>query len=510
MSETPHRAARLPSRALIGPGLLLLMPMVLVFHPVVRTYGFTDDYVLLWQGDTDPVFYSVGRHLSAALYHFVFSLATQVQHLVPIRLTAFAGLLASCWFLLHLLNRYGHDRWTSFFVVGCFACSAFSTTVVAWAALFVMPWIMLLALVCGELAVRGSEAAGSRRAVHFALSFVLGLVCLFFHQAPYTAFVVPVFLKALRTSRPSRLGFAAGVHLLTYATYFALFRALAVLELAPSSHRTGIQFDVLEKLLWFFQVPLPRALAFNFVLDGRVVANLVAVVSALVIAAFIYRRGKGRRPATRVSSAGILFVFLVFSYLPAFAVEIEPDYYVSHRTLGTLGLLIILLFVLSIDALVGSTRWKVGLLTAVLAIFTVNAWHNIGHGLIETQTREYLVLRDAVARIAQERGDLDELIVRSPRADFLYEDCRVMYYVERGEKQWWAHCFEGDEYGLLSTASFWAADPFFRLVLAEAFGRAAGRIDVRIVENDAVVDDSGSSAIVDVESLFLGNERPGP
>jgi hypothetical protein len=411
--------------------LTMVLTLVGLFLPVlVRTYGFTDDYSLLWMGSgggPNPAFGKTiataiaagGRPVASLPAAALFSAAGTIENLQFIRGLSVLGILAVAVLLHWRLVKAGLRAGPAA-LISVLMCSLPSFQVYAfWATCFFAPYAALLGAGASILAASAASSTDRRKAALFLAAVALLLAAVLTYQ-PTAMFFWVLLAVALIGAReePRRAARVVRAHLAVAGVAFALaFLVLRVLTRlighdAPGSvARSGFTHQPLIKALWFVFVPFRDALSLTR-LSGTTGSQWVAaLVGILVVAAILHWRVGGPTGSRRYVVLAAALIPL--SYLPNLVVR---ENWASFRTEGSLGPLLALYACLgaagiwsmvreslapriSGQALITLDRMLVGAATLLVAAGVFAASDSLRRLLVEPQVVELRQLRGEVAAL---------------------------------------------------------------------------------------------------------------
>ncbi len=459
-------------------GYLLVIAVVLlgVFLPaVIASYGFADDYSILWMavsGDPSPQFgkdifaanATGGRPLAGILQSVFFAAAGTIDHL---RFVRGAGVLAivALAMLFHWALVRSAIRPFIAALITLFVCSMPAFQVYAsWTVMFVSPYAMLLAAGSSLLAVSTLDAPRQVVPDRLVGTVVMLIAALMIYQ-PAAMFFWVFFAVALvgaarnsaRIVRVARIHFVvAGVAFgITFVATRLMTRMLGAE--ATAGHRTILTHDVLGKGRWFLEQPLNQALnLFELNPTSNWLALSVSIIAIVGIGVWLLRWSP--RP---ILVAAIAISLVPLAYLPNLVVA---DTWPPFRTqvaltslvalyawLGALGLWTAVRDVLqdrvSQRVLTATERSVIGLSVFVVVLSLTLAAIHVETLIVEPQTTELALLRSQVK----------EVPTGARRIGFVLADWRG------GLTETVAY----DEFGLPSSARPWASEPSVDLILRE-------------------------------------------
>lgn len=487
------RILQVPPIILYIGGLILLL--LLYLPAITNNYAFLDDATQAF-GRTIALpmnidYYAIeGRPLYGFLLNFWRSLP-DIAFLANFRALSLGFLLGIYLLHLHLLR----DLFPAPFSRVCVAISIASLPALAlqvlWTSMFQAMFAFLLSLLAGMAALRfivQLESCRSRSSVLQLLALpafsVLSLLTALMLYQPmaeaYFAILLYYLLsRAIKSHYVIRDSYRIFLALLPYGIASILYLAWYKSGLFPFSimdagdefilsrgSRATFTTDPLGKLDWFFSGPLHDALQLHFVFQNQPFDRIFVtlVVSVIVGALYSIYKSKFENLATFciwLASIGILAIASLQLHL---LLAESPN---SFRIMVGLSLIIaVLFFSCSAELLkrLSLHRNVIGLLFfAYMGTASMYAYHNYKRYFIRPAVAEYNTVAEAV-------GDL----LADQRRDFVL--------IKPGWHYQPINPPLNLEFGTYTTAHWWAAETYFKLIAYLKTG------DPRYFRNIIVVD----------------------
>jgi hypothetical protein len=382
--------------------VLLAAPLLAGLSPVfLQEYAFTDDWSLLSgaHGGASSVPHIIrgGRPLLALAYATALPLIGTVANLAWLRLIAVMGLVALAWLLHRHLERAGWSPWQAMAVGVALVMLPGPTLFAAWATMFPLPWVLVLAGLAFSACLDDPRAGSARPSMwRLALATLLLAACFWTYQPAATAFWVFFAIAFLAPGTGQRLALA-----LRSVTVFGAAAGLGFAAVAAGGRlfpeqtlaRTALVSDPVAKFRWFVQVPLVEAWSLVSV-DGSVA---VAAGAGLVAATGLWltSRRAGLSSATYLAAVAAL---LVAAYVPSLAVA---ENFASFRSEVGLSMMAALL---AASGLRGCAEWLgtreralTAALVAVAGAFLLTGANTVQNYIVRPATVELSWLRAVLA-----------------------------------------------------------------------------------------------------------------
>ncbi len=502
--------------------LLLAAVLCHAFLPTLtQTYGYNDDYPLLWRKlhRLFPLwtneFAQQGRPLGGLIWIGAFSFPRSLEQLAGVRALALLGvwLLAclQCWHLWRWL------RFPAGLAAGLSLAAVLSPAfgvLGGWAELWSYPYASVLAYAAGMWTwawAANTEPQSRRR--RWGTHALVGLAVILGHatyQPSTTYFMLAIVAGAFaaRGEEPAAtwraLWRGTAVFVLWTAVYFAAYKGLLASLGSPrtgATVRAELVSDVGGKLRYLFGPVLWCSLTSWLRLQAflwQVVA--ATLVAAGVVGAILFHRTPVSAPDGRERRRFRPDWVLAAAVLTALAIAVSPlavvkENTVSFRTLPTVFAVLIFSALLGWRAVLGrmlSAPWarvaQGAVLLATVLFLLLATRHHLHHGLTKPNRVELAELRRAL----HDRFDR----AASPPS-------RIVY-VSPSPYIWSSHALRPfAEFGARSSPQPWVTPAMFRLILEERFGGGDETSRTAIFAAPAAAD-RGEDPVVDGFTLLDG------
>ncbi|HZC29313.1 MAG TPA: glucosyltransferase domain-containing protein, partial [Gaiellaceae bacterium] len=298
-----QRAPRRGSAASWAPPLVVVGATLAAYLPVVIIpYAFEDDYWIL--GATHglggrPVWQTAsagGRPLQGLLLMGIFSVVPDIDSLRLVRLVSVVGVALLGVLVYVALRRSGISRWLATAAALSVVTLPSFQVYASWAVLFEAPFAAILAGLAWLCA--SSALGGERRAllVRGALAAGLLFTALLIYQPAAMFFWVFAAIDVLpRNVRlvdgAKTLGFGVAVAVVALAGAYVVTKVAVQHYGAPGGGRSTLTHDVVGKVRWFWDQPLPNALnLFNLVPKWTIAGVTIAVATLGILLLHARRR----------------------------------------------------------------------------------------------------------------------------------------------------------------------------------------------------------------------------
>ncbi|MCB0487342.1 MAG: glucosyltransferase domain-containing protein [Cyclobacteriaceae bacterium] len=450
--------------------LILIGFVVLLFHPVLQTYAYTDVYEFLYNSHNDNfinVFIQGGRPIYGLLNKFFFTKVSAVSQLFWLRLFGVFGILSTALLLFYILNQLLLNRLQALLCSLFFLCSPSASVIGIWAGTYQVGWALSSSLLGGYLLVIAlSQTPDKSKWGLVALSFILTIASLLAYQPAATAFVVPGFILLMKTMDLKRLSYFLATYFTSFVVYFGIHKLILVFTNLSALSRTNLALNPIVRLEWFFTEPMADVLSDNFIFYSygwRIVARVVFLIFALLSFYFL---PKGMPLKKVIMFVGLVIVFFISAYMPNL---ISSDTWVSYRTLSTLFILKWTLVLTAVNK--WEQWWKPSVIIPyVVGLFLLaNAVYNINSGFVSIQSEEYQKVSAEVNRLIPSLRNEKKMIFVMPEIDMLEKLGTVRRVVT-------------DEFGSLSSSRDWVPIPMVKQILVEANERQlADELEIKIL-----------------------------
>lgn len=460
----------------IVPSILLVLSIIL-FHGIFKTYAFTDDYDFLLNAshpDFINVFIQGGRPIFGFLMKLFFSSFNSVEEAYVIRIFSLFGalLFVNCFYFF--LRNNGFSLFFSFFVALLLLFSPSLDIKVIWTLAFSKPYVSILALVAGHYTCKAIDTSPK----YGFLAILFGLTVLLTYQPIYTLSVIPIFLKWMKNKYDHKSILKILVlHLVIYVIYYATFKLSLILFDLSALDRSGVSLNLFERTWWFITGPVERALVYNFLFYKRAVLWVILSMSIVSIGYYVITVLNRKRAGLHV------FYLTGFFYLSMLPNILSSDDWISYRTMGTLIIIIILIYAYMIHQ-IKHKLIRVSVIVLISIVAFINAFYNVNSGFINNQVREFSHLK---GHLENNRLNDNRYLFLQPEVNFLDSN----NFLER---------VITDEYGRLSTSSDWVPGPIVKLIYK---GNNKPLPLVKLLKNEEQMD--SSYTIINMPKIFLEN-----
>jgi hypothetical protein len=482
-------------RTLLCLGVLVLVPFVVYVPAISQTYGWRDDYVHLRQAHEEPgkmvrFGASHGRPLHGVLLEMSFGRLESIDDLVWLRLvsvTLLVGLGIALWRCVERAGWPALDAVALGLAVTLLPAAQVCAT---WAVCWTLVLSLILA-VAGFSAIEvGLETGGVRRVIGMIGGVFLYMLTSLIYQSNALFAVVPMAATALScATRRTRAGllcwFAAhlAVLFISLGLSYLLLKLLFAGGIFPESSRLQLEGHPLTKLGWFFWKPLPNALALYALRDAfntGMVFFWAAVALVVAFLAWIICS----RPVMDGGCARLAW-WLCLGVLPWVAHSVSlvaAERSIGYRTLYALSGLVLVVVFTALRRLPIAEKQQLWMRYNVLAALLLTAAGLAAYQsytlIAQPQTREWHLVRSAVlqARLS---------------------DTTRIYVIESAVTDRSTARVYSDEFGSLSSNSYWVPRDMVKAALRERFpaGLPNGRrIDIVVQGKKPPVD--GAADIV--------------
>lgn len=488
LSSWAHRSAVLPTAAAVLT-FVALLPVLLT------TFGFLDDYGVLYTKQTDPqpaidAALVQGRPVAGLLQGAAFAVVDSIDGLVLLRAFSVLCFAAFAAVSVRALRRSGYSGAVALVFVAALLVLPSTHVMSAWAILLMGPAALLLGLLAAVgLASRLDEVLAVRTQPWLALraampAFGLLLAALLAYQ-PSAMVFWPVFLLLLLA--PVRQDWSASKTFIAAITALVIGGAasvggyaavkLGVAFVGGDAPRTALTVDLPAKLDYVLRSAAPRVFdPLSLTPRPLVAAGTAFALGLLLLLAPV---GPWRR---RLLGLGLWVAAGVLSYLPSLA---TVEDWASARSLSATFVVPVVACALVLQGLlqrIPTTALARGGAAAVLSLaaaaWSVDALQTYWTG---PQAEELSRARAQVAPALDARP-ADVAVLRSDYTQTL------------------APGFSYDEAGIPSTYASWVPVPLTQLLAREQTGSFLPR--VRLVDRADVPDLPARTVVVDYGAVL--------
>lgn len=441
-----------------------------VYHGILYTYAFTDDYEFLLNASNENflnVFIQGGRPIFGLVLKWAFITFDSLQELKFIRLFGLFGafLLTNVFYIF--LRKSGFTILFSLLASLLLISSPSFGIKIGWTLAYAKPYFTIIALLSGVLI---TEYIKKQSITLLICSILFGVSVLLLYQPLYTFSLIPLVVYWIKNPDLNKrfiLKFLL-LHIIIYVIYFFIYKfSLYYFDLQPLG-RTGIDITSLfNKIEWFWADVFKRALVYNFIFAPNAIQWIIRVTIFLSIIYILWFKKKNY-----LINFLFLLIVLHLSMLPNI---VSSDSWVSYRTMGTLISVMVLLMVFAIDN-IGHNKMKRVAGTFIMLVMICMAFYNFNFGFIKIQKNELSMVKSELHRLKYPT----ELFFVQPPVDFMKKEGYLKRVI-------------GDEYGRLSSSSDWVPDPMVKLLYKTQ------NKDISVIK---VVTETDKENVVNVAKLY--------
>ncbi|MDN3658067.1 hypothetical protein QWZ08_20615 [Ferruginibacter paludis] len=480
--------------------LFLTAALLIIYYPVFTAeFLYTDEANQLWDAATRLNFETSvpqGRLLTYKIFEWVFSHIHTVHQVIYARLFSFFGwmLCLPVWYYIisTLVVKNGLPKQLVLLAMVYLICMPPFIIYIGWSACMEMFIACLSALLSGFVLYQGISYNGELVEVsskRIALSIITGVTALFIYQHCFGCFFIPFFIHFIATKKISKtiyIGFAFS--LVIFIVYYLAFKYSLNVYALPASSRGAFATNPVNKLLFFFSMPLATAFHFTYIFTEKSVEGLIVYGTVLfgwLAATLITQRTKSS--ADNLVYLLGLIVFAMFADLPSLIVQ---ENYSSNRTLFALDMIAFLLVAETIFSLIKKENTSNIVAGGFSILFLMNAWYNYHKQFIDPLQVEYSLLKNVITKQYQ------------PGITSIYFICPG----ENAFKEKYGITPSWDEFGIPATAKIWAPEPTIKQLIFEKTGdrKIAEKMAVKSWPNKVAFESSGG--ILPPEGLLIDME----
>jgi hypothetical protein len=426
-------------------------------------FGFSDDYTLLYQVQTDPAdfqrtFLRGGRPLGSIVYGTLFGVARTIDHLGFIRLVCALSVAASAAILTRVAQRYGYRRPLAFLLGASLVVLPSTIIAGTWAAQVIGGLTLLVGLVAGTTLAQVE--------VHPIRSTIIGCVLLCAAVCMYQPGAVTFWLvwliwmlspsarelpfrSVMRTTSAFlfAMGLSSGLGLLVHRIGSRMTQS--------AGERAALNTNVLAKVKHVVTMVWPRIA--NPWGDGSPIVVACVVAAALILALVL----APQLPITgRLLRFAAVLATLFLGYAPNFATS--ENWISSRSMIGVMPILPICVIVVLGDLADRMKPRELPLAPMVVGLSLLGAAWTASYvfaNIVVPQERELEYVTPAILDATQ-----------APSVAVLPSSWTESF----------ATFVDHDEVGLPSTAQDWAIVPLTELVYREKYGTWHGQVHLRL------------------------------
>ena len=447
-------------------GLPLLAYLVIYFPLFYTNFLYMDDAHVLWhneKGENFNIWLVHGRFLSAPLMEIGFTSIHTINAVIIFRIISVLGWIPAICLFIKLLGKWvrfnGLDN-RLVLISGVFlACNLSLAVYNGWGG---SCFEVFLSFICGLLSGHLFFSELKKRASYLSipipmqlLILVLGVASLFIYQVGIGAFLLPFFLHFIskKFENPDRILISGVIaYLVITVVYYLLFKLTIHVYGIGADPRTTLNLDVLNKVAFFFSIPIAQAFSFNFLFSLHSIISqafyIVAIAVWVIYSLIAYR---GQAIPKKLLYIVIVFLLLILIYLPILA---SKDNFSAYRSMLNLNLAAFLLLINMALEWLKSDRAKTRFVIAAMLVFEVTGFYNFRINFLNPLVKEYEVLRKDIEQ--RYTAGITKVYFLRPPEDLFYKEFGIHYY--------------RDEFGEPSTFKDWVPEPLVKQIIYEITG----------------------------------------
>lgn len=464
--------------------ILIVLPAAVFWPTISHRYGFRDDYSIIREAKEEPgqvfVFFTAnGRPVAGALLEASATYLRTIDDLKWMRLCGaiVVGLVSASFFWI--VTGMGWGSVLGFLLAAHMALLPSGQIIISWAAI----WTTAMGALLGLAAFFVSERAFGdpilwRRLAGIICGGVLVSLGTMVYQPNSLFYIVAVgagFLSSQTSPIGSRLRWITRHLLVVFGGLLLAFVVTIFLfdsGLIEPDARFTIETDVLDKLLWFVQVPLHNALALLVINDdfggNFPVFSTAAAITTLLL--FVGAWGEWRRRG--VFASGLWVGSFAILCLASYSVSIvASERWAAYRTIWPLTGVVLLFATSAVKGLTGfgkpigrfAAQWVLG----IFLLLSILLGRERTYQLVAQPQAEELALMEDIAKKINPAAVRHIYIVTPTSEDALTP------------RRW------ADEFGTLTTDSQWAPKEMLKLILKDRFRNLVDEIEMCTYECDS-------------------------
>jgi hypothetical protein len=284
------------------------------------------------------------------------------------------------------------------------------------------------------------------------LVLVLGVASLFTYQIGIGMFLVPFFLHFIKNkyAKPDRF-IITGVIAFVVITvvYYLTFKLMLNSAGEAEGHRANLNFNVLEKISFFFGIPTAQAFSFNFLFNLHSIisqAFYIVAIAAWVVYTFISQRDKP--VVNKIIYIVCIIGLQMLIYLP---VLVTIENYSSYRSMLSLNFAVFFLLTTMILEWIKNGSWKNRFVVGAMLVFIAVGFYNFQYNFLKPILKEYQVMRTYIEK--QYTPGITKVYFLMPPENLFAEQFHVHYY--------------RDEFGVPSTFKDWVPAELTKQIIYE-------------------------------------------
>lgn len=475
--------------------------IMLVYHNIFLTYGFADDYTLLWSSARElPYDFNMtiqgGRLLYATLIDFFFRNAYYVDNLKYLRFIGLLGTWVGSVVIFRYLLWLKWEDINAFFISLLFATTPSFAFYIGWASTCLVPWAFLLSVFSCILILRYlNNSSLVLRSLIYILSISLMECSLFIYQPSATGFFIPLILYVLVNPKLPRnqLFIVMSVLVLSFVLYMLLFKLSLMVFNLSKLDRATLNPNIIMSVLSFFYTDLKQIIRLNYIYLGEIAKCVVTTLGYATLLLFLFKKC-WETVAGKMFYWNLAFLVLALplTNLPRIA---SSENWVCYRSLGVTGVYLLIVFCYMIN-MINNKPTKTFIMFLFSISMTISCYYNINYKFINFQVTEYKRVYSEIKNVIKLKPD--EVIIVRPA--------------------WYSHTEDvfADEYGLPSNFPSWVSVPFMNLVVEKETGKVnmiknpingiySNQIKLQVYNHGEKYENSGAYPVINIKEI-LGSQ----
>ena len=442
--------------------LLSLAFLLLIYHNIFLTYGFSDDYAILWFSlKHDPPIINMlirgGRLLAAFLLDHSFRTAHTVENLKYIRFIGLLGTWVGSIIFFRYLRKLNWPRFNALIISLIITVTPSFALYISWTCTFLVPWAFVLSFSSCIIFLNSYQSTRTHRYLSYMISFLMLLCSFFIYQPSATGFILPLSLYVLKRPKSTSLKqllTALALFVFSLLVYMALFKFSLYAFGLQKLERAGISTHLGKDFISFFYTDLKQIVRLSFIFPGKIMKIILTILGYSILLLFYFRLLKHTLDGKMYYWCFLFLILsLPFTNIPRIA---SAEKWICYRSLGMTGLFMVIVFFYMMDK-IKLKPLKLTIISVFALSMTFSCYKNINQKFINIQATEYKLVSDKIKQALSSNNK--ELILVRPN--------------------WFSHtknCF-ADEYGIPSNYPSWVSLPFINLVIEEKTG------EIKMVKN---------------------------
>ncbi|MEO5562522.1 MAG: hypothetical protein ABIR18_03785 [Chitinophagaceae bacterium] len=440
--------------------VITLFALIIYGWVLIADYLYLDEAHALWRLRTNyRPFASEGRLITGILFTKLYTVVDTITEMKYFRIISLFGWIISStafyYFSKKWVDELKLNKYLPFLLSVFCICSSAIAIYIGWVSCSEVFIAFLPAIYAGHLIF--TMLAKENKSIHLSfpvisLAILLGVISLLTYQSTYGIFILPFLLLLVTkdvSNKNKKIITALAIYLLTYLIYFFVVKFyLHQLEITQTS-RTGVVFDPLKKIRYFFSTPFSQAWNLNLLhnLHSVVSQTIPLLFFVIWLILFIRQFAPATFKSIFLTVIGVM-ILLALSYLPNLVVN---ENFSSYRSIFTLNFCASAIFILAIlNALKTENRMRIFIPVFSLFLFII-AYKNFNFNFLHPLRKEFNALKNFPPLHTITSGDTVVFI----RAD------QKLFNKLYGVKSY------KDEFGLPSTCRDWSPEPLTRQLIQE-------------------------------------------